>query len=232
MFKKTVQFEDLDGVTVQETFYFNFTKLEIIEMLEVEELEKKVKKLTETEDAQEAYKIFKDLIVRAQGEKALDNRGFIKNADIRARFEASPAMSEIIIEFIQNPNLGAEFIEKCLPPKMVAEAKAAQEREKTSEATITDMVTEADRRQQDPATRVEPSVQSQSMPETRVVSTSPDFPRELQVQLPDTDSADDFTHAQLVAMSQEEFDAAAGTDPQKMSQKVLTAAYVRKMHDK
>ncbi len=62
MLKKTITFDDYSEPPkeVTETFYFNFTKIEIMEKLQLEDLEGKIQRLTETENAKEAYNIFKE----------------------------------------------------------------------------------------------------------------------------------------------------------------------------
>jgi hypothetical protein len=213
MFKKTVQYEDLEGNTVQDTFYFHFNQLEVVEMMELEDLEAKVKRLTETENAKEAYEIFKNLIIRAYGEKTLDNRGFDKSPEIRKKFETSLAMPEIIFEFVQNPQLGAEFIEKCLPPKLVAAAKAAQAEEEKGKVTNPDidkMVEEAYARQENY--------------ETAVLPTAPPV---LDKGAPEK-KFEDYTREELIAMPQEQFQSLVPSNPRDMTRDQLLVSFQRK----
>lgn len=132
MLKKTITYEDLNGNEVTEDFYFNFTKLELMETdLMMDGVEETVKRLNDTQDAKEAYGLFKKIVLSAYGEKSADGRYFIKEDDagrpLSKRFEQSPACSELIIEFLEDPKVGAAFIEGTLPAKLVAEVKAAQE---------------------------------------------------------------------------------------------------------
>lgn len=215
MFKKTVTFEDLDDNTVQETLYFNFNKLEIIEMMEVDRLEDKLKSLgidaktkeiTDEENTREAYKIFKDLILKAHGKKAANNRGFDKVDPIdghpyRRDLEASPALGEIIIEFIKNPGLGAEFVEKCLPQKLIQEAKAQQASQNPTDEQVTDMVEIAAARQDDPATRIEPAQKK----------------------------FEDYSRQELLDMPQDEFKKLVPVEnPTEMTKEQLSIAFERK----
>jgi hypothetical protein len=201
--KKTIAYEDYNGNDVAEDFYFNFTKLEIIEMLELDDLEGTIQKLTETENAKEAYHLFKKIILSALGTKSEDGKRFIKNAETVEAFEQSPACSELILEFLENPSLGASFIEGTLPAKLVAEAKAAQAKNPSSEE-VSEMVKEAARREDQPQ-------------ELRVVN-----------EPSTTKKYSDYSHSELLSMSKEKFDALVGTDPQKMSQEQLVIAMRRK----
>lgn len=172
MFKKTMTFDDLEGNEVSQTFYFNYNKKEIAELLEFKQLEEKLRVLTlpieesgltEVENSQQAYDIFQDLILDAYGEKGADNVTFVKNEQLREYWKSHVAFVELIFEFLEKPQLAAEFIEKCLPAKLVARAKEemeAQEKNRLSSSTITELVTEADQRQQDPATRIEPGLEA------------------------------------------------------------------------
>jgi len=216
MLKKTITFEDYSEPPreISRDFYFNFTKLEVIEMLEVEDLEGTLKTLQETQDGPKAYEMFKKLILRAYGEKTPEG-GFTKEDEngrpLSKKFETLPACSELIIEFLQNPLLGADFIEKCLPAKMVAEAKEAQ-KNNPSKAELEKMVAEAAERQENPETRIEPGTP----------------PAELRVVEEDTKTFDDFSKEELLEMSQEQFQSLVPRDPKSMTQAQLLVAFERK----
>lgn len=181
MFKKTMKFDDLDGNEVSQTFYFNYNKKEVAELLEfgaIQEfakagethlpLEEKLARLStpveesglsQTENNRQAYGIFQDLILDAYGVKGEDNVSFEKNDKNRNYFRSHVAFPEMIFEFLENPKLAAEFVESCLPPRMVEKAKAEMQKEnsnKLTSANLSEMVDEAARRQKDPATRIEP----------------------------------------------------------------------------
>lgn len=167
MFKKTMKFEDLDGNEVADTFYFNFNKKELAEMIEFGNLEEKMEKLSmpveksglsQQENTRMAYDIFQDWILDAYGQKSADNLSFEKSPELRRYWQGHVAFVELIWEMIEKPQLATEFIENCMPPKMVAAAKEElKQKHKGLEATsLLDMVQEAERRQQDPETRIEP----------------------------------------------------------------------------
>lgn len=144
MFKKTMKFDNLSGEEVEQTFYFNFNKKELVEMMEFEQLEEKLKRLTtptsesglnEVDNARQAYDTFQDLILRAYGEKGEDNVTFVKNERTREYLKNHVAFVEIIFEFVENPKLAAEFVEKCFPEKLVRQAKAEAEKNGDGEST-------------------------------------------------------------------------------------------------
>jgi hypothetical protein len=168
MFKKTMTFDNLEGEEVTQTFYFNYTKKEIMELIELKDLELKFKLLStsmedsglsNTENNRQAYTVFEDLILDAYGEKSTDNVTFVKNDRTREYFKNHVAFSDMVFEFIADPNLMQSFIENCLPPKLVSQAKEELAKEHKGElkgATLREMVAEAEERQKDPATRIEP----------------------------------------------------------------------------
>lgn len=179
MFKKTMKFDDLEGNEVEQTFYFNYNKKEIGELLEFGRLldfppipgflylplEETMEKLTTTteksglserENTEQAYMLFQSLILDAYGRKGEDNVTFKKNVELRDYFKSHVAYVELIFEFIANEKLAAEFIEKCLPEKLVAQAKAEGEKQGVTDATIHELSDKAAERQADPETAVQP----------------------------------------------------------------------------
>ena len=125
MLKKSITYDDLNGIEVTDDFYFSFTQLELLELdLEVGGIEDVIRELSATTDGKRAYKLFKDVILAAYGEKSDDGRRFMKvdpqGNPLKYNFEGSPALSVMIIEFLQDPNLGAEFLRGTLPSKEAA----------------------------------------------------------------------------------------------------------------
>lgn len=119
---------------VTKTFYFNYTRLEGVEIeLTYGDLEETMEVLKQTEDAQKAYNIFKEILVGAVGIKVNDNE-FNKSDAAKAAFVNSPAMSTLIWEFIENPELSGPFIEGMLPAHDIAEGKRRLERERVMAA--------------------------------------------------------------------------------------------------
>lgn len=127
MLVEEITYEDYNGNQITENFYFNMTKLELIELeLTIEGgLQAKADKLTKTENGPEAYAVFKDILLDAYGVKSEDGKKFLKTPEIRADFESSPALGELIFSFFEDAAKAARFVEGCLPRKLVAEAQAA-----------------------------------------------------------------------------------------------------------
>ena len=88
MLKKTITYEDYNGVERKEDFYFNLTEAEVMEM----ELSTKggltemINRIVAAQDATAIVKIFKDLILKAYGVKSPDGKRFIKSQELRDEF--------------------------------------------------------------------------------------------------------------------------------------------------
>ena len=81
MLKKTITYTDYNGVERKEDFYFNLTKAELMEMemSTAGGLAETIQKIVDTKDAPSIIKIFKDLVLKAYGEKSADGKRFIKS---------------------------------------------------------------------------------------------------------------------------------------------------------
>lgn len=239
MFKKTMKFDDLDGNEVTQTFYFNYNKKEVAELLEFKQLEQKLELLmkpveesglSQQENNQQAYDIFQDLILDAYGEKGADNVTFVKNARTREYWKSHVAFVEMIFEFLENPQMAAQFIENCLPTKLVQQAKEEMAREnktKVSSATLTEMVMEAERRQKDPETRIEPGLEAAR----EALGPSPEMEamakHVLEQDVPET-KVEDLTAEDILSMDEVAFKK---LNPRQLNQEQMLAAFQRKNND-
>ena len=102
MLKKTITYEDYNGVTRTEDFYFNFTEAEIME-LELGTtggLAEMIKRLVDAQDAPAIIKIFKELVLKAYGQKSPDGKRFIKSEELATEFSQTEAYSQLFMEQI------------------------------------------------------------------------------------------------------------------------------------
>ena len=117
MLKKTITYRDYNDVERTEDFYFNLTKAEIMEM----ELgttggfTEMVQKIIDTQNIPQIAKVFKDLVLKAYGEKSPDGRRFIKNDEIRDGFAQTEAYSDLFMELSTNPDAAAAFVNGIIP---------------------------------------------------------------------------------------------------------------------
>lgn len=112
MLKKTVTYTDYNGVERTEDFYFNLTKAEIMEMELTTSggLAEMITKIVEAKDGPAIIKVFKDLVLKAYGEKSPDGRRFIKSVEIADAFSQTEAYSQIFMELATDADAAAAFV--------------------------------------------------------------------------------------------------------------------------
>lgn len=127
MLKKSIKYVDYDGNERKEDFYFNLTKAEITEMeLSMEGgLTTMMEKIMATQDTPKLVEIFKELILKAYGEKSPDGRRFIKNQEVRDSFTQTEAYSELFMELASDADAAISFFNSIIPdvPKQAAKPK-------------------------------------------------------------------------------------------------------------
>lgn len=123
MIKRTFTYEDYNGVERTEDFYFNLTKAEVLEMEMSTSggMSEMMKRIVDAKDTPSIIKVFKDLILRAYGEKSDDGRRFIKNDDIREAFSQTEAYSMLFMELATDENKAAEFVNGIIPAEAANE---------------------------------------------------------------------------------------------------------------
>lgn len=137
MLKKTVTYEDFNGVSQTEDVFFNLTKTELIEMAmdlpdgvsesvgndpnNIDE-DKAVSKLMETMGNKGILKFIKDLVLKSYGIKSEDGRRFMKVDEngkaLSIEFSQTMAFEAIIDEFMSNDIAAANFVNGVIPSSL------------------------------------------------------------------------------------------------------------------
>lgn len=119
MLKLTRTYTDYNGSSRTEDFYFNLTQAEITEMeLSVDGgLVEMINRITAAKDGKQIIALFKDIVLRAYGEKSADGRRFIKNQELRDAFSQTEAYSDLFIELATDADAAAKFINGIVPAK-------------------------------------------------------------------------------------------------------------------
>lgn len=127
MFAKTVTYTDYNNVERTETFYFNLTKAEVLEMElgTTGGLSAMIQGVIDAKDTPQLIKIFKDLVLRAYGEKSADGRRFIKTPQIAEEFSQTEAYSDIFMELATDDKAASAFVEGITPKGLENYAKPA-----------------------------------------------------------------------------------------------------------
>lgn len=122
MLKKTITYTDYNGVERTEDFYFNLTPTELTEMEYASDtpMSAIINKLSKSRNVPESIKIFKDLILRAYGEKSPDGRRFVKSKDISEAFAQTEAYNELFMECATDSEAGAAFLNGIMPNEAMA----------------------------------------------------------------------------------------------------------------
>ncbi len=117
MLKKTIIYTDYDGNKRTEDFYFNLSKAEVAEMEMSAEggLTKTLEKIVAEQDGKRIIEMFKDLILKAYGEKSLDGKRFIKSKELSEAFSQTEAYSELFMELATNAEASAAFVNGIIP---------------------------------------------------------------------------------------------------------------------
>lgn len=117
MLKKTITYTDYNGIERTENFYFNLSKAEIMEMEMSTSggLAEMIQNIVAAQDAPAIIKIFKDLVLKAYGEKSPDGKRFIKSEEISTAFSQTEAYSIIFMELATDADAAAEFVNGIIP---------------------------------------------------------------------------------------------------------------------
>lgn len=120
MIKKSITYTDYNGVERTEDFYFNLTKAEVMEMelSTTGGLAEMIQRIVAAKDQPAIIKIFKDLILKAYGEKSLDGKRFMKSEEIRIGFEQTEAYSQLFMELATDADAAAKFVNGIVPADM------------------------------------------------------------------------------------------------------------------
>jgi hypothetical protein len=113
---------DFNGVKRTEDFYFNLTKAEVaeMEMSTSGGLSQMLEKIVAAQDTEKIINVFRDLILKAYGEKSPDGKRFIKNQETRDSFSQTEAYSDLFMELATDAVASAAFVNGItpqLPPK-------------------------------------------------------------------------------------------------------------------
>lgn len=132
MLKKTISYTDYNGIERKEDFYFNLNKAELMEMEMGTQggLAEMLQKMVSTQDVPSIMKIFKDIVLKAYGEKSADGKQFMKKDafgnPLSRNFEQTEAYSVLFMELIANDETMAAFINGIVPADVSKQAAAHQ----------------------------------------------------------------------------------------------------------
>lgn len=120
MIKKTITYNDYNGLERTEDFYFNLSKAEIMEMelSTTGGLAEMITRIVAAQDQPAIIKVFKDLILKAYGEKSPDGRQFMKSEELSTKFSQTEAYSQLFMELATNTTAASDFVNGVVPANM------------------------------------------------------------------------------------------------------------------
>jgi hypothetical protein len=131
MLKKTITYEDFDGVSQTEEFYFHLSKAELLEM-EVTTpggygsyLESIVKSVDMKDplSRKNLVEAFKAIILTAYGKRSDDGKRFIKSETISEEFVQTPAYSQLFWDLLSDADIASDFVNGIMPVGVITESK-------------------------------------------------------------------------------------------------------------
>ena len=117
MLKKTITYTDYNGVERTEDFYFNLSQAELMEMEMSTSggLAEMIQRIVAAKDMPAIIKVFKELVLKAYGEKSLDGKRMIKNEDLSTAFSQTEAYSILFMELAMDADKAAAFVNGIVP---------------------------------------------------------------------------------------------------------------------
>ena len=117
MLKKNIEYTDFNGVVRKEDHYFHFTQAEVAEMeLSADGgmgLQDYINKVKDAKDSKTLVNVFKEVLLKAYGEKSTDGKRFIKVTPEGRRladdFAQTEAYSVLFMELAFDAEKAAEF---------------------------------------------------------------------------------------------------------------------------
>lgn len=125
MLKKTITFTDYNGVERTEDFYFNLNKAEVMEMEmgTTGGFADMINGIIAAKDVPALISIFKDMILKAYGQKSPDGRRFIKSKELSEEFSQTEAYVSLYMELATDDEAAANFVNGIMPKDLVNEVQ-------------------------------------------------------------------------------------------------------------
>ena len=126
MLKETIKYTDYNGVERTEDFWFHLSKAELMEweMGTTGGLTEMIKRIVGAQDAPAIIKIFKELVLKAYGQKSPDGKRFVKSEELATEFSQTEAYSQLFMELATDADKAAAFVNGIMPSDIAEKAAA------------------------------------------------------------------------------------------------------------
>jgi hypothetical protein len=120
MLKKTIVYNDFNGVERKEDFYFNLTEEEIItsEITTPGGLRNYLQQIIDAKDGGAIMTYMREFIRMSYGEKSPDGRRFVKSPELSKAFMETQAYNKLFMELVASENAAekaADFVNAIMP---------------------------------------------------------------------------------------------------------------------
>lgn len=118
MVVKNFKYIDFNGNEREEEVRFNLTKTEIMELsMSVNGgLDQMIRRIVSAQDGATIMATFREILLKAYGEKSLDGRRFIKSKELSEAFAQTPMYDQLYQELVYDAEKAAEFFKAVAPP--------------------------------------------------------------------------------------------------------------------
>ena len=126
MIKQDITYTNFEGEQETETLYFHLNKVELMEMQVSEKrgLAQYITDIQKAENNKEIFRLFKEIVLRAYGERSEDGKKFIKNERLREEFEGSLAYEELMVKIVTEADFASKFVNGIMPAGMADQIAA------------------------------------------------------------------------------------------------------------
>lgn len=128
MLTREANYTDYNGVNRKEILYFNLEPSELMEMElgTTGGLTQMINRVIAAQDNATLVRIFKELILKAYGEKSDDGRRLVKSEAISTAFSQTRAYSDLFMELVTDAEKAAAFVNGIVPEEIAEKAKEQQ----------------------------------------------------------------------------------------------------------
>ncbi|MEY8515326.1 hypothetical protein AALC25_00090 [Lachnospiraceae bacterium 29-84] len=144
MLKETIVYVDYNDMERTEDYYFNLTEAEIMEMEMSMNggLAEMIKRIVKSQDFPSIVKIFKEIILKAYGEKSLDGRRFIKSEELSREFSQTEAYSKLFMKLSTDADAAARFMNGIVPRNVAKKMTGSETREPRTMPSLEELTPE------------------------------------------------------------------------------------------
>lgn len=119
MHKEVITYNDLNGVSRTEDFYFDLSKPEIVKMQASAKggYDVQLRSIAADLNGAKIMEFFENFISKSYGEKSEDGRRFMKSDEISRSFMETPAYEVLFEKLVTDDKYAAEFVNAVMRSK-------------------------------------------------------------------------------------------------------------------